>query len=308
MRSSAGPASSPARLAAAIPSEAAFCSWRRFSAAAFAARQSSSRSSTSSRRSASPRRASASRTASGSRRISRRSSIRDESTRRRAARHLPATLATYCETALICASGSWPLNAGIAPPPLVTWRSLVASSGFRSSRFGPTLPVAAASLSVWQAAQFWVKTCLPCAAACCVPPVLVLVVPASGVLVVSAACSSCPRRPPEAAGGRRRRRSLALAARVLGQERGDVVGLPADHDVLGHDRAGEAAVADRVEHAVGRLAADVEVRAVRRARGRGPPSRRPARRRRPACGSPRSARRTASRRSRCSACRSRPAG
>src|SRR4051794_29482092 len=76
MRSSAGPASSPARLAAAIPSEAAFCSWRRFSAAALAARQSSSRSSTSSRRPVSPRRARASRTTSGSRRIRRRSSIR----------------------------------------------------------------------------------------------------------------------------------------------------------------------------------------------------------------------------------------
>ena len=41
-----------------------------------------------------------------------------------------------------------------------------------------------------------------------------------------------------------------------------VLGLLPDHDVLGHDRAGEAAVADRVEDAVGLLLARVEVRAV----------------------------------------------
>src|SRR5215211_3100052 len=55
---------------------------------------------------------------------------------------------------------------------------------------------------------------------------------------------------------------LGLAPRVLRQELRDVLGVLAGRDVLGHDRAGEAAVADRVEHAVDVLAAHVEVRAV----------------------------------------------
>ena len=58
------------------------------------------------------------------------------------------------------------------------------------------------------------------------------------------------------------RRAVDLAAGVLGDEVGDRVGLVADEDVLRHDRAREAAVADRVEDVVGALDALVEVRAL----------------------------------------------
>ena len=70
-----------------------------------------------------------------------------------------------------------------------------------------------------------------------------------------------------------------------------------DDDVLGHDRAGEAAVADRVEHAVGRApCATLKFGPSTRSRSRDVQSRSPARRRRRACGSPSSARRRARRR------------
>ena len=50
--------------------------------------------------------------------------------------------------------------------------------------------------------------------------------------------------------------------RVLGHERGHRLRVLAHDDVRGHDRAGEAAVADRVEDVGAVLLADVEVRAV----------------------------------------------
>ena len=48
---------------------------------------------------------------------------------------------------------SWPLNGGIGALPFVTRSFTSAASGFASSRFGPTAPVAPASASVWQLAQ-----------------------------------------------------------------------------------------------------------------------------------------------------------
>src|SRR3954454_3992476 len=54
-----------------------------------------------------------------------------------------------------------------------------------------------------------------------------------------------------------------LLAGVPRYELGHVLGVAPHHDVGRHDRAGEAAVANRVEHVRGRLLADVEVRPVR---------------------------------------------
>ena len=71
---------------------------------------------------------------------------------------------TYVATSVICVSESWPLNAGIPPPPFVTCLATAAIAGLSWSRFGPTVPVAPASLSVWHVAQFEVKTVLPAAA------------------------------------------------------------------------------------------------------------------------------------------------
>ena len=64
------------------------------------------------------------------------------------------------------------LNEGITPLPFVTRSTTSAFGGFASSRFGPTVPVAPASFSVWQLVQpaVW-KTCLP-AATCAPPPAL----------------------------------------------------------------------------------------------------------------------------------------
>ena len=55
----------------------------------------------------------------------------------------------------------------------------------------------------------------------------------------------------------------ALRPRVLVEEVGHGIGLVAHHDVRGHDRPGEAAVADRVEGVVAAHLAHVEVRPVR---------------------------------------------
>ena len=130
-----------------------------------------------------------------------------------------------------------------------------------------------------------------------------------------AAAYSVPGAGPDSSDGlgvqrRRRRWAIDVAARVLGDELGDGLGLLADDDVLRHDRAGEAAVADRVEHVLLGLDPLVEVRALvaQRAVGRadGPggaqrvAARRSARRRAPrprAAGPPR--------RPRCPRCRTR---
>src|SRR3954447_14919737 len=74
--------------------------------------------------------------------------------------------------------------------------------------------------------------------------------------------SSTKRRGRARLARARALRGRRLAARVLRQEVGDLLGVFADHDVLGHDRAGAAAVADRIEDLVGLLLALVEVRAV----------------------------------------------
>src|SRR5579864_2238394 len=60
-------------------------------------------------------------------------------------------------------------------PPFVTWSTIRASGGFSASRLGPTVPVAPASLSVWQPAQptVW-KMCFPGDAAVAVVVVLVV--------------------------------------------------------------------------------------------------------------------------------------
>ena len=54
-----------------------------------------------------------------------------------------------------------PLKAGIVPAAALTVASTVAALGFRSSRFGPTLPFVPAAASVWQPPQLEVKTSLP---------------------------------------------------------------------------------------------------------------------------------------------------
>ena len=59
---------------------------------------------------------------------------------------------------------------------------------------------------------------------------------------------------------------LALVPAFLATNAATASASCADHDVLGHDRAGEAAVADRVEHLVRGLVALVEVRAASGAR------------------------------------------
>src|SRR5205823_357002 len=64
--------------------------------------------------------------------------------------YLPAFDETNCATAVICASLSLPLKAGIGPPPTSTWCWTIACDGFSWSRFGPIVPVAPAAFSVWQ--------------------------------------------------------------------------------------------------------------------------------------------------------------
>ena len=73
-----------------------------------------------------------------------------------------STASTYAATSAICWSVSWPANGGIAPWPFVTRVTTSSVSGLASSRFGPTVPVAPASASVWQPPQpALVKTALP---------------------------------------------------------------------------------------------------------------------------------------------------
>src|SRR5262249_40764567 len=69
---------------------------------------------------------------------------------------------TYAATSAICFGLSWPEKDGIGGLPFVTRSTTRSSGGFFWSRFGPTVPVAPASFSVWQLAQPAVmKTCLP---------------------------------------------------------------------------------------------------------------------------------------------------
>src|SRR5437763_12328691 len=68
-------------------------------------------------------------------------------------RYLPAEEETYFATAWIWAGLSLPWNAGIAPPPTITWWATTDVLGLSWSRFGPTVPVALAAASVWQPAQ-----------------------------------------------------------------------------------------------------------------------------------------------------------
>src|SRR4051794_14806623 len=84
----------------------------------------------------------------------------------------PATLETYCATALIWAFVRLPLNDGMPPglPPVMTCRRTVARSGLSWSRFGPTWPFDCAAASVWPRARFCVTPCFPGAGACGVPP------------------------------------------------------------------------------------------------------------------------------------------
>jgi hypothetical protein len=77
----------------------------------------------------------------------------------------PATWFTKVETAWI-----WALlrmfvlpNAGIPPPPLVTWTATVLASGLRESRFGPAVPLAPAAARVWHEAQLAAKIWRPSA-------------------------------------------------------------------------------------------------------------------------------------------------
>jgi len=77
------------------------------------------------------------------------------------------------------------LNAGIGPPPFVTWRTTVSNEGERSSRFGPTLPLEPAFENVWQLPHpALVNTFSPLAASPAVAPV---VVDSVDVVVVSVA-------------------------------------------------------------------------------------------------------------------------
>src|SRR4051812_20599282 len=74
---------------------------------------------------------------------------------------VPATLATYLATAVICAFVSRPPNAGMPPPPLMTWRCTTASVGLSWSRFGPTVPCAFAAARGWQGGAGWGETLAP---------------------------------------------------------------------------------------------------------------------------------------------------
>jgi hypothetical protein len=62
--------------------------------------------------------------------------------------YLPATEETYFATAVIWASVSVPLNAGMMPPPTSTWCLARANGGFSASRLGPCVPFVPASASV----------------------------------------------------------------------------------------------------------------------------------------------------------------
>ena len=74
---------------------------------------------------------------------------------------LPATVDTYLATDWIWVLDRLDPNAGIPPPPLVTWCTTSASDGLSWSRFGPTVPVDPAAASVWQEAHVDSNTVWP---------------------------------------------------------------------------------------------------------------------------------------------------
>ena len=80
------------------------------------------------------------------------------------------------------------MKDGITAPPVVTWETTLSNAGFRSSRFGPTVPVDLAAASVWQPPQpALAKIFAPFAGSPWVaPPVLVPPEVSVGVLCVSA--------------------------------------------------------------------------------------------------------------------------
>src|SRR5438132_8248817 len=67
--------------------------------------------------------------------------------------YLPATDETYFATAWICCGVSLALKDGMRFLPFVTRWTTRLFGGFFWSRFGPTVPVEPASLSVWQFVQ-----------------------------------------------------------------------------------------------------------------------------------------------------------
>ena len=66
------------------------------------------------------------------------------------ARQLCVDWKTNAATSAICFGESDPLKEGMTPLPWVTRSRISESGGFFSSRFGPTVPVEPAALSVWQ--------------------------------------------------------------------------------------------------------------------------------------------------------------
>src|SRR5579884_3759066 len=80
--------------------------------------------------------------------------------------YLPADEETNLATAVICAALRLPLNAGITPPPTVTWCWTIACEGFSWSRFGPIVPCVPAAASVWQLEHSAWKIVLPSVPSC----------------------------------------------------------------------------------------------------------------------------------------------
>ena len=64
-----------------------------------------------------------------------------------------AAAATNAATSVISWFVSWPSNAGMPRPPVVTCRSTRSAAGFSASRLGPIVPVEPAAASVWQPPQ-----------------------------------------------------------------------------------------------------------------------------------------------------------
>jgi hypothetical protein len=149
------------------------------------------------------------------------------------------------------------LNEGITPLPFVTRSTTSDFGGFASSRFGPTVPVAPASFSVWQLVHpAVVKTCLPCATRLPPPPVVVVacVVVAWVVVawvVVAGRRGRCGRRRGRAA-GRETGYGRDVGRDVVGVVAGDELGRHALDGLLraAGARLDPGRVRDRVEDLV----------------------------------------------------------